>query len=140
VVCFARKQLKAQRNEYRQRYNDLWTETGLEDGHPVDAILCPTGPGAAPPHENGKYWAYTCQWNLLDYPSLSFPVTRVDPTVDLREEDYVPKNEQDRFNHELYDPARYVGAPIGLQLVTRRYEDEKCLDVLEAVEEAMGRV
>jgi Asp-tRNA(Asn)/Glu-tRNA(Gln) amidotransferase A subunit family amidase len=33
----------------------------------------------------------------------------------------------------------YNGVPIGLQIVTRRFEDEKCLKVLEAVEVAMGR-
>jgi amidase len=33
----------------------------------------------------------------------------------------------------------YVDAPVGLQIVTRRFEDEKCLDILEAVEKAMGR-
>lgn len=41
----------------------------------VDVILCPVGPGAAPPVDNAKYWGYTSQWNLLDYPSLVFPVS-----------------------------------------------------------------
>ena len=32
-----------------------------------------------------------------------------------------------------------MDAPIGLQIVGRRFEDEKCLKVLEVVEKAMGR-
>lgn len=48
-------------------------------------------------------------------------------------------NEQDQFNYDLYEPSKYVDAPIGLQIVTRRFEDEKCLAILEEVEKAMGR-
>ncbi|TVY81376.1 putative amidase, partial [Lachnellula suecica] len=131
--------LKIKRNAYRARYNRLWLSTGSTGSRPVDAILCPTGPGAAPPHENAKYWNYTSQWNLLEYPGAVFPVTFVDQKLDVKDASYVPKNEQDKFNYELYDPAKYTDAPIGLQIVTRRFEDEKCLKVLEVVEKAMGR-
>jgi len=131
--------LKAKRNNYRLRYNKLWLSTGAEDGHPVDAILCPAGPGPAPPHGNAKYWNYTSQWNLLEYPGAVFPITTVDQKVDLKDESYVPKNEQDKFNYELYSPEKYVDAPVSLQIVTRRFEDEKCLKILEVVEKAMGR-
>ena len=121
------------------KYNELWLSTGAKDNHPVDAILCPAGPGAAPPHGNAKYWNYTSQWNLLEYPGVVFPVTFVDQALDGKDEAYVPKNDKDRFNWELYEPGKYVDAPVGLQIVTRRFEDEKCLDILEAVEKAMGR-
>ncbi|RDW76104.1 hypothetical protein BP5796_06925 [Coleophoma crateriformis] len=131
--------LKVKRNAYRIQYNKLWLSTGEDDGHPVDAILCPTGPGAAPPHGNAKYWPYTSQWNILEYPGAVFPVTTVDQEVDVKDMDYKPMNEQDQFNYDLYEPSKYVDAPIGLQIVTRRYEDEKCLAVLEVVEKAMGR-
>jgi amidase len=131
--------LKGRRNAYRLKYNELWLSTGAKDNHPVDAILCPAGPGAAPPHGNAKYWNYTSQWNLLEYPGVVFPVTFVDQALDGKDEAYVPKNDKDRFNWELYEPGKYVDAPVGLQIVTRRFEDEKCLDILEAVEKAMGR-
>ncbi|TVY27433.1 putative amidase [Lachnellula hyalina] len=131
--------LKVKRNAYRQRYNKLWRSTASANSPMVDAILCPTGPGAAPPHGNAKYWSYTSQWNLLEYPGVVFPVTSVDQKVDVKDEKYVPMNEQDRFNYDLYEPGRYVDAPVGLQIVTRKWEDEKCLKVLEVVEKAMGR-
>lgn len=67
----------------------------------IDVILCPATPGVAPPLDSSRYWGYTSQWNLLDYPALVFPVTTVDPALDERDEGYEPKNEQDRFNHEL---------------------------------------
>lgn len=132
-------QLKAERNEYRLAYNDYWQATGATDGHPVDAILCPVGPGAAPPHGYAKYWSYSSQWNMLEYPAVVFPVTQVDPTLDQKEVGYVAMNEQDQWNYDLYDPSRYADAPVGLQLVTRRFEDEKCLAILAKIEQAMGR-
>ncbi|KAH7388881.1 acetamidase [Cadophora sp. MPI-SDFR-AT-0126] len=131
--------LKVKRNEYRARHNDLWLSTGKSDSHPVDAILCPAGPGAAPSLGNAKYWSYTSQWNMLEYPGAVFPVTKVDQAVDVEETEYVPRNPQDKFNWELYKRERYIDAPVSLQIVTRRWEDEKCLAVLSEVEKAMGR-
>jgi hypothetical protein len=70
----------AQRDKYRDDYAALWNSTATEiddSGAPtgmVDVILCPVGPGAAPPLNCARYWGYTSQWNLLDYPALVFPV------------------------------------------------------------------
>lgn len=69
-----------ERNQYRAAYNNKWNATATEldsYGMPtgtVDVILCPAGPGAAPPLDCARYWAYTSQWNLLDYSALTFPV------------------------------------------------------------------
>ena len=71
----------------------------LEDA--VDVILCPVGPGAAPPLDCSRYWGYTSQWNLLDYPALVFPVSTVDLAVDVWDKEYVAMNEQDHYNHDL---------------------------------------
>ena len=89
------------REEYRSAYAKIWNETAGEDNKPVDVILCPVGPGAAPPLNQAKYWAYTSQWNLLDYPALVFPVSKVDPQVDMVDNNYKPMNAQDDFNHRL---------------------------------------
>lgn len=105
----------------------------------MDAILLPAAPGCAPPHGNSKYWSYTSQWNLLEYPGVAFPVSVVDQKIDVKDTNYVPMNDQDKFNYDLYSPERYTDAPIGLQLVTRRFEDEKCLAILKVIEKAMGR-
>ena len=95
------------RNDYKREYAKVWndTATGVDENGElegmVDVILCPVGPGAAPLLNNAKYWGYTSQWNLLDYPALIFPVTKVDPAVDVREEGYKPMNEKDDFNYNL---------------------------------------
>lgn len=95
------------REAYRTTYMNLWndTATGVDANGDlegvVDVILCPVGPGAAPPIDCSRYWGYTSQWNLLDYPAVVFPVTRVDPEIDVKDEDYVPMNEKDEYNHRL---------------------------------------
>ncbi|KAL9077583.1 MAG: hypothetical protein Q9157_003307 [Trypethelium eluteriae] len=109
----------AEREKYRAEYNKLWNE------REVDVILCPAGPGPAPPLNCSRYWGYTSQWNLLDYPALVFPVGQVDPGVDVQEKNFVALNDKDQYNHDLYEPEKFRDAPISLQLVGRRYEDEK---------------
>jgi Asp-tRNA(Asn)/Glu-tRNA(Gln) amidotransferase A subunit family amidase len=127
------------REAYRTEYAQVWNKTAMDGDadSAVDVILCPVGPGAAPPLNNARYWGYTSQWNLLDYPALVFPVTKVDPEKDLAETDYKPMNEQDEFNHRLYSPETYVDAPVSLQLVGRRYEDEKVFEALEFMQEVI---
>ena len=129
------------REHYRLKYAELWNETatGTDSitGEPigmVDVILSPVGPGAAPPLDCARYWGYTSQWNLLDYPSLAFPVGKVDPSADVKDASYTPKNAQDEYNHQLYDPKVYVNAPLSLQLTARRFEDEKLLQAFEFIQ------
>ncbi|KAF2868014.1 amidase signature domain-containing protein [Massariosphaeria phaeospora] len=119
-----------EREKYRE-YARKWGD--------VDVILCPAGPGVALPHNCARYWSYTSQWNLLDYPAVVAPVTKVDPAIDLAKPDYVPRNEQDEYNYQLYDePQRYANAPVSVQLVGRRYEDEKVLEAMAYIEEKIG--
>lgn len=131
----------AKRDKYKEEYNGLWnkTATGVDEfGFPdglADVILCPAGPGAAPPLDCAKYWGYTSQWNLLDYPALVFPVTMVDPELDKKDENYQPRNEKDKYNHDLYEPDKYRDAPVSLQLVGRRYDDEKIIQALEFIQQ-----
>lgn len=95
------------REMYRRAYAKVWNETatgiarnGDLEGV-VDVVLCPVGPGAAPPLDHARYWGYTAQWNLLDYPALVFPVTKVDQKLDAVESDYKPMNEKDEYNYKL---------------------------------------
>jgi amidase len=90
------------RETYRSEYSKIWNETGFDEAgnqtNCVDAILCPVGPGAAPLLNTAKWWGYTSQWNLLDYPGLVFPVTKADPQVDVIDQEYKPRNSKDEYN------------------------------------------
>ncbi|MCJ1287720.1 hypothetical protein MMC26_007072 [Xylographa opegraphella] len=134
-----------EREAYRQEYAKVWNETATSQNPEtgelegiVDAILCPVGPGVAPVHNTAKYWGYTSQWNLLDYPALVFPVDKVDAAVDVVEKGHKPMTEIDKENWDLYDPAVFSGLPISLQLVGRRFEDEKIVAILEYIEQRIG--
>ncbi|KAK6084366.1 acetamidase [Seiridium cupressi] len=131
-------QLCARRDEYRERYARHWNKTGELDGREVDVILCPPSFGAAMPHDQSRYWGYTSQWNLLDYPGAVFPVSTVNQEKDKRDDGYVPKNEQDKMCYELYSPERYKDAPISLQIVGRRYHEEKVIAALAEIERALA--
>ncbi|RDW76672.1 Acetamidase [Aspergillus mulundensis] len=131
--------LCAERDAYRAFYANAWNRTASDGNQEVDVILCPPSFGAATPHDQSRYWGYTAQWNLLDYPGVVFPVTSVDPVKDGKVEGYEPVNEEDRVVYEMYSPERYRDAPVSLQIVGRRGCDEMVLAALEVVERAMGR-
>jgi amidase len=53
--------LVVRRETYKAEYAEVWNNTAVE-GDPettVDVILCPAGPGPAPPLNHARYWGYT---------------------------------------------------------------------------------
>ncbi|KAK6581183.1 hypothetical protein PZA11_006671 [Diplocarpon coronariae] len=135
------------REKYRNEYAALWNKTATSLGPNgdlqgmVDVILCPVGPSSAPKIDTARWWGYTSQWNLLDYPALVFPVDQVDTEKDGERTEYEPRNEKDRYNWHLwekYGAEGYKDAPVSLQLVGRRYEDEKVVQALEILKKEVG--
>ena len=102
------------RELYRKAYAKAWNDTATgtsQTGEPegmVDVILCPVGPGVAPLIDTSRYWGYTSQWNLLDYPALVFPVSRVNPEIDVVERGYRSMNEKDEYNYKLCERCRNI--------------------------------
>ena len=111
-------ELTEQREGYKSAYTQHWNSIGTGLSGPgsgidvatnaqavaeqmVDVILTPTGPGCAAPHDCARYWGYTSQWNLLDYPSLVFPTGLQATLEDKAKAEYKPRNEQDQYNHDL---------------------------------------
>lgn len=125
--------LNAQKDKYRADYCDYWNKTG------IDFLICPVGPGAPQPHGTSIYWGYTCQWNILDYPGIVFPVTFVDPIKDKGyPEGYEPISEIDKKYFDRYSPETYKDAPVALQLVTKRLHEEAAFEYLKLVESALS--
>ena len=95
---------EAYRSEHARVWNDTATTTNEETGElsgMVDAIICPVAGGVATRHNTAKYWSYTSQWNLLDYPALSFPVCKVDKQLDRQERRTEFWGDLDKENWEL---------------------------------------
>ncbi|KAL1649530.1 hypothetical protein SLS58_001586 [Diplodia intermedia] len=121
-------------NNVRQRrlqkaYLDGWNATG------IDAIIAPVAPFPAARPKLYKYYGYSMWVNLLDYTSVVLPVTAASKDVDLPAgADFEPRSELDKVTQDSYDPDVYDGAPVALQFVGRRLEEEKMLKIAEVVD------
>lgn len=120
------------RDHYRDEYHALMKSRG------VDFILAPAYLGVAAVLGESHYWNYTAIWNVLDQPAVVFPSGLVvDEELDSAEEGYQPRNAVDEREWKKYRPKRYVGAPIALQLVGKKFKDEEVLAAAKVVEGAL---
>ncbi|KAJ6632201.1 amidase signature domain-containing protein [Mycena sp. CBHHK59/15] len=115
----------ALRAEYLEHYN---TQN-------IDVILCPASPGPAPSLGTSKYWGYTCIWNFVDYPAAVFPTGLYsDPAVDVKDAaTRTWMSEADMYNAQCYEPTRFTGTPLSLQLISRRFGDEVVVQALREI-------
>lgn len=87
-----------------------------------------------------RWVGYTKIWNFIDYSALVLPVGKVSAAEDrLPETQYTPRNPIDAWNWSLYDSEAMDGHPIGLQIVGRRFDEEKVLGVAKVLEALMGK-
>ncbi|OCH89556.1 amidase [Obba rivulosa] len=139
-------QLNLARDAFRCKIAAHWNGTSLRTttGRHVDAVLCPVAPTLAPPHDTTQWWGYTSYWNLLDFPAAVFPVGRFKAQgytpLDVSAEYTIPgrtRNAVEDFVQAQWNPVMYDNAPISLQLVGRRLNEEKVLGILRLVEHAL---
>lgn len=104
-------------------------------GRPVDVLLVPTMPHTALPHRGCRWVGYTKLFNLLDYTALSFPAGRASKQLDGKPlQRYEPRNAHDAWNWERYDCESMDDHHVGLQIVGRRFEEEKVLGVAQQID------
>lgn len=120
----------------QQAYLEMWNSARSASGCPVDILLVPTMAHPAVPHGLLTPWTgYTKLFNILDYPALSFPAGRVDKRIDVDlQPGYVARNDADAWNQRLYDLESMDGLHIGLQVVGRKFEEEKVLGAAQQIE------
>lgn len=134
ISAIATEDLRVQGREACEAYSDYWNSKATDDGQEVDAFIMPVAPHAAVMPGRYFYTAYTEVVNLLDYSAAVVPVTAADKSVDTINLDYVPLNELDAKNWAWYDPEAYDGAPVGLQIVCRKYNEEKVWAIAKIVD------
>ncbi|KAK6853699.1 hypothetical protein PG995_010511 [Apiospora arundinis] len=120
--------------KYQEDYADYWESTKLltGTGRPVDGIIAPVAATAAVRHDAFHAFNYTIVYNILDYSSLTIPVTKADRNIDIASPYANPRSPIDEANWNSYDAEIYHGAPVGVQVVARRLEEEKVLALGEA--------
>ncbi|KAJ5604670.1 glutamyl-tRNA amidotransferase-like protein subunit A [Penicillium lagena] len=120
-------------------YTKQWNATK------VDAIICPVRPTVAAVHDESRYWGYTSVFNVLDYSSVSIPVGTVNETDTW--ENFPPASPKamsslDAWYRELYDNAqgykRYQDAPLSIQIVGRRLEEERTLRIATLISQLLA--
>lgn len=124
---------RAARDDFRARYCKHWNEAN------VDVVIAPVTPGTAQPLDSSRYWGYTAVWNLMDYPAISFPASKMIGGYPKKLSDipYVPKNELEEDIYNYYDAEIAQQMPVGLQLVSRKWMDSECLAAMQIVEQAL---
>lgn len=84
---------------------------------------------------------------MVDSPVGTVPVTRVDPSKDQLTDAWFegPGHGSKMFERELfegkspvYDPKKMENIPIGVQIVGRRWEEEKVIGMMHVVDKALG--
>jgi amidase len=131
-------ELNHKRAAVEREYFRRWNESGrlTKSGRRVDALICPVAPVSGHPPHHATYVGYTSVWNAVDYPAIAIPVTTADKTIDGKP-DHEPLSKKDRKVWADYNPEVYHGGRVGLQVVCRRYEDEKVIAVARLVSEAL---
>ncbi|KAJ5435080.1 Amidase [Penicillium cf. griseofulvum] len=131
--------LNVAKRQYQKQYMDYWHSTAevTGTGRPVDGLFCPLAPHAAVIPNEYKFVGYTAFVNLLDYTSLAIPVTFADKQVDVRSADR-SADDSEHIQWD-YDAETYDGAPVGVQLVGRRLQEEKMLTLAEYLGEEIAR-
>jgi len=127
--------LNLDRETFRAKALMHWntTQERTTTGRPIDAILCPVAPTLAPPHDTTSWWGYSSHWNVLDLPAVVFPVKNYYAGEGLPE----ARNDIEKSIFAQWQPDTYANAPISLQLVGRRHNEEKLLAMLDVVEKAV---
>ncbi|KAI9285720.1 amidase signature domain-containing protein [Umbelopsis sp. AD052] len=110
-----------------------------ESGQVMDGIISPVSAVPAYPHRQPFYVTYTSYWNLVDYPSVAFPVLKADASIDGKPEiEYITKAEKQLWDG--FDPVACDGGCVGLQIITRRFEDEKALKLAGVISDALKKL
>jgi len=126
------KDLELLKDEYLQ----IWKE------HKLDAIITPGMALPAVLHgEANKLYlnaCYTMLWNLINFPTGVVPITKV-KAEETNYNDPDRKHQGDQFDKLAKCCLRNAeGLPVGIQISTLPFEEEKCLAVMKQVEDIIG--
>ncbi|KAI2479101.1 Amidase domain containing protein [Pyrenophora tritici-repentis] len=132
-------QLNKKKLELQKRYLDLWNSTKSEkSGKPIDVLLTPVMPHSAVPHRKCRWVGYTKVFNFVDYPAVVLPAGQVSKELDGEAAGlmglYQPRNTLDEWNWNTFDLDAMDGMPIGVQIVSRRLQEEKALGAAKAID------
>ncbi|ODQ50774.1 amidase, partial [Saitoella complicata NRRL Y-17804] len=137
----------------RQEYEKLWQQSVWLQKD-LDGIICPVNPLPALPHgatrELNLIAFATFLYNILDYAVGVIPVTTVDREKDAMDPElrWNPIGNRNfkmlewkcyGGRNPVYDANTMHGLPVGVQIVGKRWEEEKVIGLMQVVEESLRR-
>ncbi|KAL3483066.1 putative general amidase GmdA [Aspergillus germanicus] len=139
-ACEVMRRTIALRN-YRKAYLDYWNSTAAltGTGKPVDALIAPVHHGPPPAMGRVRYMGYTCAFNVLDYSASVIPVTHARKDIDVYPPDFSPLNNMDSVVQDDYNAELLDGAPVGIQIIGQRLQEETVLALSEEISRELGR-
>lgn len=128
-------QMHQQRDEFRMDFHKDFTSQ-------FDVVIYPVGPSVAPVFDSSKTLMYCGIWNLMDYPAVVVPTGA--KVCDFSYDEKTPelRNEFEELcwkpwtdhGHEIFK-----NAPVAVQIVAPRWEDELAVNVAKWVDERVNR-
>ncbi|WFD40530.1 amidase [Malassezia japonica] len=118
---------------YTAEYDQAWNETAkrTQCKRPMDAILMPNTGVVAWERGGVNYFV----GNVLHYSSVSMPLAKSGPVPQKTRDEFF--NTTDEEVYHAYDPNKHNGMPIGIQLMGRRFQEEKVLALAKIVQDAV---
>ena len=126
---------RVHRDVFRCAFAEHWNEQD------VDFVLCPVFVGPASAHDTALYWNYTALWNYVDYPGMVVPTGESVGEGEMGKgykDDYVPLGEECKDVKKMWEETDFVGAPVCLQVVGRRYHDNELMAAVGRLQKVLG--
>ncbi|EXJ77213.1 hypothetical protein A1O3_10371 [Capronia epimyces CBS 606.96] len=131
--------LNAKIERLRTLYAEQWNDIK------IDAIICPVSASVASVHNESRYWGYTSIWNVLDFPAVVMPVGKVEESDTWDEfppASLTPLTSADDSYRQLFEnrqgASRYQHAPVAIQIVGRRLQEERILRIARSIERCIS--
>ncbi|KAG8861472.1 hypothetical protein FRB96_002921 [Tulasnella sp. 330] len=133
-----------------KEYNELFFKE-VWDKNGFDGLVCPVNALPSIPHGTCADLAplafATALFNIVDHPVGVVPVTRVDKDRDVLTDDWRASSVKGspfvygkvyEGKKPAYDAVAMHGIPVGVQIVGKPWEDEKVIEMMKVVDEALG--
>lgn len=125
--------MRVTRDNFRIAFAEHWNEQD------VDFVICPVFVGPASAHDTAFYWNYTALWNFVDYPGVVVPTPiKCGTEKEKYPQGYEPLSEKCKHVKQLWEETDFVGAPINLQVVGRRYHDNQLFAAMGKLQKGLG--
>ncbi|EKM49959.1 uncharacterized protein PHACADRAFT_264416 [Phanerochaete carnosa HHB-10118-sp] len=135
-----------QKDYVRKFYKEVWEK------YEFDGIIAPVLAIPPLPHQSVTYIAsLACSallYNVVDSPAGTVPVTRVDPSLDRLTDEWRSQPAAGsptleglvyKGDDAIYNVDKMAGLPIGVQVVGKKWEEEKVVEMMKVVDCALGK-